>query len=73
MVHHINNRKDKNHERLWTLGNKVRVSEERGMGGWTIPVMGIKEGTYCMEHWVLYATNASLNTASNTNEVLYAG
>ena len=42
-----------NHERLWTLGNKLRVLEGRRVGGWASPVMGIKEGTYCMEHWVL--------------------
>ena len=38
-----------NHERLWTLGNKLRASEVRGVGNWARPVMGIKEGTYCME------------------------
>ena len=44
------------YERLWTLGNKLRASEGReGVGNWDRPVMGIKEGTYCMEHWVLYA------------------
>ena len=60
-----------NHERLWTLGNKLRVSEVRGMGGWVSLVMFIKEGTYCMEHWVLYANNESWNTTSKTNDVLY--
>jgi len=24
------------------------------VGGWVSLVMGIKEGTYCMEHWVLH-------------------
>ena len=52
-----------NQERLWTLGNKLRGSEGRGVGDWDRPVMGIKEGTYCMEHWVLYANNESWNTA----------
>jgi len=33
----------------------------------------IKEGTCCDEHWVLYATNESLNTTSKTNDVLYKG
>ena len=60
-----------NHERLWTLGNKLRVSEGRGVGGWASLVMGIKEGTYCMEHWVLDANNESWNTTSKTNDVLY--
>ena len=35
-----------NHERLWTLRNKLRVLEGRGMGGWVGLVMGIEEGTY---------------------------
>ena len=34
-----------NHERLWTLGNKLRASEGRGVGDWNRLVMGIKEGT----------------------------
>ena len=41
-----------NHERLWTLRNKLRVLERRGGGGWVSLVVGIKEGTYGMEHWV---------------------
>ena len=48
-----------NHERLWTLGNKLRASEGRGLGEWDRLVMGSKEGTYCMVHWVLYANNES--------------
>ena len=28
-----------------------------GVGEWDRLVMGSKEGTYCMVHWVLYATN----------------
>ena len=55
-----------NHERLWTLGNKLRASEGRGMGDWDRPVMVIKEGTYCMEHRVLYANNESWNFTSKT-------
>ena len=47
-----------NHERLWTLGNKLE-GFRRGRG---IMVMGIKEGTCCDEHWVLCATNESLNS-----------
>ena len=61
-----------NHERLWTPGNKLRVSEGRGVGVGGNRVMGIKEGTCCDEHWVLYATNESLNTTSKTNDVLYS-
>ena len=35
-----------NHERQWTLKNKLRVLEGRGVGGWVSLVMGIKEGTF---------------------------
>ena len=62
-----------NHERVWTLGNKLRASEGRRMGDWDRPVMGIKEGTYFMVHWVLYATNESWNTTSKTKDILYGG
>ena len=41
-----------NHERLWTLRNKLRVLEGMGVGSWVSLVMGIMEGMYCMEHWV---------------------
>ena len=37
-----------NHERLWTLGNKLKVSEGRGLGGWGCRVMSTKEGTFVM-------------------------
>ena len=59
-----------NHERLWALGNKPSASEWRGVGDWDRPVMGIKEGMYCMVHWVLYATNESSNFISETGDVL---
>ena len=42
-----------------------------GDGGWANPVKGIKEGTYCMVHWVLYANNESRNITSETKDVLY--
>ena len=42
-----------------------------GVGEWDRPVMGSKEGTYCMVHWVLYATNESSNFTSETRDVLY--
>ena len=41
-----------------------------GWGNW---VMGIMEGTECDEHWVLYTTDESLNSTSETNDVLYVG
>ena len=59
------------HERLWTLGNKLRTSKGRGVGEWDRLVMGIKEGTFCMVHWVLYASNESWNFTSKTRDVLY--
>ena len=59
------------HERLWTMRNKLRASEGRGMGKWDRPVIGSKEGTYCMVHWVLYATNESSNFTLETRDVLY--
>ena len=60
-----------NPERLQTLGNKLRVSEGRGVGEWDRLVMGIKEGTYFMTYWVLYASNESWNFTSKTRDVLY--
>ena len=60
-----------NHERLWTPGNKLRVSAGRGVGGWASPMMGINEGMYYMEHWVLHTNNKPWHTTSKTNEVLY--
>jgi len=40
-------------------------------GGQVSPGMGIKEGTYCMHHWVLYTNNESWNTTSKTIDVRY--
>ena len=48
-----------NHERPWSLRNKLRVLEGREVAAWVSLMLGIKEGTYCMEHWVLYANNES--------------
>ena len=42
-----------------------------GVGEWDRLVMGSKEGTYRMVHWVLYATNESSNFTSETRDVLY--
>ena len=60
-----------NHERRWTLGNKLRASEGGGVGEWDRLVMDIKEDMYYMVHWVLYATNESSNFTSKTRYVLY--
>ena len=48
-----------NHERLWTLRKKLRVSEASRVGGWVSLVVGIQEGTDCMEHWVWCINNES--------------
>ena len=60
-----------NHKRLWTLGNKLRALEGKGVGDRDGLVMGSKEGMYCMAHWVLYASNESWNLTSKTRDVLY--
>ena len=57
-----------NHERLLTLGNKLKASV---WVGWGRLVMGIKEGMYCMVHWVLNTSNESWNFTSKTRDVLY--
>ena len=49
--------RETNHERLWTLRNKLRVLEGKGVGGWVSLAVGIKEGTDCMEHWVWCKNN----------------
>ena len=54
-----------NNGRLWTLGNKLRASG----GEWDRLVMRIMEGTYCMVHLVLYASNESWNFASTWMEL----
>ena len=56
-----------------TMDSRKQTEGFRGEGveGWFSPVMGIKEGTNCMEHWVLYANNESWNTTSKTNDALY--
>ena len=41
-----------------------------GVEEWDRLVMGSKEGTYCMVHWVLYASNESRNFTSKTRDVL---
>ena len=46
-------------------------SRVEGVGEWDRLVMGSREGTYSMLHWVLYATNESLNFPSKSRDVLY--
>lgn len=47
---------------------RVRGGEQRGYRA-----MGIKGDTCGEEHWVFYANNESLNTASKTKHVIYGG
>ena len=42
-----------------------------GVGEWDRLVMGNKEGTYCIVHWVLDTTNESWNFTSKIRDVLY--
>ena len=49
----------------------LRASEGRGMGERDRLLMGIKEGMYCMVHWVLYATNESSNFIKKTKKGSY--
>ena len=52
-------------------GKQTEGFRGEGGGGWTSPVMDIKEGTYCMQYWVLYTNNESWNITSKTKDVLY--
>ena len=53
------------------MRNKLKTSDGRGVGFWDRLVMGSKDGTYCMVHWVLYATNESSRFTSEAGDVLY--
>ena len=53
-----------------TMDSEKQTEGSRGEG---VGGMGIKEGTYWMEHWVLYANNESWNTTSKNNDVMYGG
>ena len=37
-------------------------------GNW---VMNVKRGTWCNEHWLLYKTDESMTSISETNNKLY--
>ena len=41
-----------NHKSLWTLKNNLRGLKWQGAGRFGYQVVGIIEGTDCMEHWV---------------------
>ena len=51
-------------------GKQTEGFRGEGAGDYDRPVMGIKEHTYCMVHWVLYTNNESWNITSKTNDVL---
>ena len=52
-------------------GKQTEGFRGEGVGEWDRLVMGSKEGTYCMVHWVLYASNESWNFTSKTRDVLH--
>ena len=54
-----------NHERMWTLRNKLRVLEGSGVGGWVSLLVDIVEDMNYMEHWVWYINNEFWNTEKN--------
>ena len=49
----------------------MKVAGREGVGGWGNWMTGIKEGTWCDEHLVLYAIDESLNSISETNNTVY--
>ena len=52
-------------------GKQIEGFRGEGVWEWDRLVMGSKEGTYCMVHWVLYATKESSSFTSETGDVLY--
>jgi len=63
--------REANHKRLLTIEKKLRVSGGEVGGGWAQWVMGIKEGTCCDEHQVLYGSIKSLTCTPEINITLY--
>ena len=49
-------------------GKQTEGFRGEGLGDWDRTAMGIKEGTYCMVHWVLYTSNESWNFTSKTRD-----
>ena len=64
-------KREANHKRLLIIGSRLRVAGGKGLGEWGNWVMDIKKSTQCSEHWVLYATDESLTSTSETNNTLY--
>ena len=59
------------HKRLLIIGNEVRVAGGEGSEGGVTGLMDIKEGTWYNEYWVLYKTDESMISISETNNTLY--
>ena len=51
------------------MDSEKQTEDFGGVGEWDRLVMGSKESTYCMGHWVLYASNESSNFTSETRDV----
>ena len=59
--------RDKPRNRLVTMENTLMVTRGEVLGGWGKQVMGMKEGTCCDEHGVMYGSAASLYCTPETN------
>ena len=58
-----------NRKRFLKTENKLRV--DGGGEEWVKWVMGIKEGTGCDEHWVLYVSDEPLNSTPEANFTIH--
>ena len=61
------NKRGKPRSRLLTMENKLMVTEGDMGRGWVKQVMDVKAGT-CDQHWVLYASDESLNSTPGHKE-----
>ena len=62
--------RDASHNRPWTLGYKLKLAKGEMVGRWWgegIIRWCTLRRTRCNEHWVLCATDESLNSTSETN------
>ena len=57
-----------NHKKL--LNTEIKLGVDRGSGAWANWVTGIKEGTFCDEHWMSYVKDESLGS-TEANTTLY--
>lgn len=56
--------------RILTVENKLVVSRGGRWGGWRKQVVGMKEGTFSDDHWVMNASAESLDCTPETNITL---